>query len=95
MTDAEAATWMINRFIDLGIRLSTHGKFGTIVDNELYVVGDNHVKSLLRRDFLQMNGNHPGLNRMLEGFIMRAKEGGRKWEGDCDAVHAQAWKLPT
>lgn len=54
---AKAAQWIVKRYLELKIEISTHGRFGTIEDGVLYIINDNHIKSMLRKDYLEAHGH--------------------------------------
>jgi sulfur relay (sulfurtransferase) DsrC/TusE family protein len=79
----------------LGIEISVKGRYGTIVDGKLFIMTDNHLKSLLRRDYIEAFGNSPGVNSLVKNIIEAGKYYGQTWKGEGSKTFAQAWSLPT
>lgn len=79
---------------ELEIQISTKGLFGTFVDGRLYCMEPNHLKSILRRDFIEAHGNIQGVNQQAAWIIKRAQTFGRE-EGREERRVDELWKLPT
>jgi hypothetical protein len=79
---------------ELEIQISTKGLFGTIVDGELYCMDPNHLKCILRRDFIEAHGNIPGVNQQAAWIIQRAQKFGRE-EGKEERRFDVLWRLKT
>jgi hypothetical protein len=94
MDEKTAAHWLARHYLDLGIEVSDRGRFGTIVDGELFLMSDNHVKSLLRRDFIEAHGHYPGINGIIAGFLAIIQKNAKLWTGP-GRTHEVAYKLPT
>ena len=88
--------WLLDRFTALDLQISTGGRFASIVDGKLYIMAENHVKSLLRRDYIEANGNVPGLNRALNELLADGKEAAKTIPlTGAEHIFEEAWKLPT
>lgn len=88
--------WLVNRFMELELQVSTRGQFASIVDNKLFLMSDNHVKCLLRKDYIEANGNVPGLNRAIERLLADGKASAATipLTGE-EPMFLKAEKLPT
>lgn len=88
--------WLLDRFTALDLQISTGGRFASIVDGKLYIMTENHVKSMLRRDYIEAHGNVPGLNRVLTELLEDGKTAAKSYPlTGMEHVFEEAWKLPT
>lgn len=95
MTRMESLMWLSRRMEELGIEISVKGRYGTIVGGDLFLMTDNHLKSLLRRDYIEKFGNSSGVNRLVENIIEAGKYYGKTWKGEGSKLFEKAWSLPT
>jgi hypothetical protein len=64
--DAQAAIWVNDALKYYGITWNKLGEIQVKVGDDVLLAKPNHVKSIIRRDFIQAKGNLPGLSQIIE-----------------------------
>lgn len=93
--DRDCAIWCAKRMAGYGIVWGTCGTLA--VENEdglLVEIGANHLKSMVRRDYLEAHGSHPGLNRIIDD-VMNYARGYAKCKPEESVFHTLHGKLNT
>lgn len=72
--EGKCCLWCSNRLSELGIMWSSSGRIAVKdpVDDLVKEVNKNHLKSLVRRDYIEAHGYFPGLSRIIEDLIENA-----------------------
>ena len=67
--------WIADRMIHYGIMWSTNGRICVKDESdEFRTMGLNHLRSIVRRDYLEAHGEFSGLNGIIEDVIMFNRE---------------------
>lgn len=72
--DSDVIMWVHERTKELGIYVSSHGKVvcNPEKDNNhenFRMMKENHLVSIIRRDFIEKNGNYPGLSDIIRDYL--------------------------
>lgn len=72
--DRDCAMWCAKRMASYGVVWGTCGTIATEdPDGLLKEMTENHLKSLVRRDYIETHGSYPGLSRIIEDIVAYAK----------------------
>ena len=72
--DSDCAVWCAKRMATYGIVWGTCGTLAVRNEDGLLVeMTPNHLKSMVRRDYIESNGHHPGLSRIIDDIIVYAR----------------------
>lgn len=68
-------SWICERMIHYGIMWSTTGRICVKDHNDEFVeMSLNHLRSIVRRDYLQLHGEFPGLNGIIDDVVFFNQE---------------------
>lgn len=67
--DAQCALWINERFVHHGFLWNKDGNAQCIAGDEIFNIKDNHIKSIVRRDYIELKGNYPGLSQIIDDII--------------------------
>lgn len=90
----QIARWCMKRLKELGIDMSNRGRFATTLDGTLYMMHDNHVRCLLKRDYTEKYGKVKDSSQIIDSVIAFLKKKAKEIKGS-EKVYDVAYKLPT
>jgi hypothetical protein len=93
--DAKVAMWAAKRCLHYGIRWGVSGGIVCNLSDEYHWIKPNHLKSIIRRDYISEFGNHPGLDKIIADVIefgVKMAKNAKEFDG---TIHTVKGDIPT